>query len=388
MDFDIAKFTKFGKEFGLEGKELKEFVLQERTKFEKERDTIQKGKESIEREARAHQLEMRRQEQVLLKIQVKLETARKESAVAVSSNPNVLKQGNAPKLPFYEDKDDMDAYLQRFERYANSMGWKKEVWALNLGALLKGKALEVYSRLSFEEAGNYDILKDALLKCYQLSEQGFRINFRTAVPCVGETPSQFICRLDNLLTRWIELAKTEKTFPGLKDLLLREQFINSCNKDAAIFLKERKPSNINKMGELAEQYSEAHNGYFGAPRTSSGNGNRCPNVNDRRTPPMVPTRNPNRTDQTKFQPNQRPKTVCQICKRLGHSASDCWFRNKTFEKSAGMTEDQNQHKTKQGSKNSDCECKCNPKSSQTRQSDNSRDKPYSTSTSHEKIACL
>ena len=97
MDFDIAKFTKFGKEFGLEGKELKEFVLQERTKFEKERDTIQKGKESIEREARAHQLEMRRQEQVLLEIQVKLELLERVGCCRQFKS-KCVKAGECPKI--------------------------------------------------------------------------------------------------------------------------------------------------------------------------------------------------------------------------------------------------------------------------------------------------
>lgn len=29
---------------------------------------------------------------------------------------------------FNDDKDDLDAYIQRFERYAISVGWDKETW--------------------------------------------------------------------------------------------------------------------------------------------------------------------------------------------------------------------------------------------------------------------
>ena len=39
----------------------------------------------------------------------------------------------------------MDAYLQRFECYAPTQQWSKDKWAIHLSALLKGKALEVYS---------------------------------------------------------------------------------------------------------------------------------------------------------------------------------------------------------------------------------------------------
>ena len=50
------------------------------------------------------------------------------------------------KFPaFDEGKDEMDSYLLRFERYATAQKWKKEDWATNLSALLKGKALDVYA---------------------------------------------------------------------------------------------------------------------------------------------------------------------------------------------------------------------------------------------------
>jgi len=49
-----------------------------------------------------------------------------------------------PKMPYPdEDKHCMDAYLNRFERFAEVQRWKK----VCLSALLKGKVLEVYARL-------------------------------------------------------------------------------------------------------------------------------------------------------------------------------------------------------------------------------------------------
>ena len=38
-----------------------------------------------------------------------------------------------PKLPpFCESKDGMDAYLQRYERYAENAGWHRDDYALGL----------------------------------------------------------------------------------------------------------------------------------------------------------------------------------------------------------------------------------------------------------------
>ena len=63
----------------------------------------------------------------------------------------------APKLPsFVDGKDDLDAYLQRFERFATTAKWEKTEWASKLSALLPGRALEIYSRLSEEAAQDYD----------------------------------------------------------------------------------------------------------------------------------------------------------------------------------------------------------------------------------------
>ena len=58
-------------------------------------------------------------------------------------------RAKAPKLPsFVDGKHDLDAYLQRFERFATTAKWEKTGWASKLSALLSGRALEVYSRLS------------------------------------------------------------------------------------------------------------------------------------------------------------------------------------------------------------------------------------------------
>ncbi|XP_068728838.1 uncharacterized protein [Montipora capricornis] len=97
-------------------------------------------------------------------------------------------------------------------------------------ALLSGRALEGYSRLSEEAAQDYDRVKLALMKRYDLTEDGYRRKFRASKPEVDESPEQFIVRLDRYLLRWLELSNTARTFDGLKDLIVKEQFIDSCPK--------------------------------------------------------------------------------------------------------------------------------------------------------------
>ena len=87
-----------------------------------------------------------------------------------------------PKLPsFVEGKDEIDIFIQRFERYARANGWAEENWAILLGALLTGKTLEAYTRLS-EDASNYVELKNSLLKRYNLTPEGYHGKFQKGRP--------------------------------------------------------------------------------------------------------------------------------------------------------------------------------------------------------------
>ena len=108
-----------------------------------------KQKEAMEAAKREHELELARLGQ------------EHNPAVQV---PNREDRAKTPKLPsFVDGRDDLDAYLQRFERFATNANWEKTCWATKLSALLSGRALDVYSRLSEEAAVDYDQVKLALI---------------------------------------------------------------------------------------------------------------------------------------------------------------------------------------------------------------------------------
>ena len=113
--------------------------------------------------------------------------------------------------------NDVDAYLQRFERFETTAKWDRNVWATKLSALLSGRALDVYSRLSEEVASDYDQMKVALMKRYDLTEDGYRRKFRTSKPETDESPGQLIVRLSTYLMRLVELSETEQTFKGIHE---------------------------------------------------------------------------------------------------------------------------------------------------------------------------
>ena len=116
--------------------------------------------------------------------------------------------------------------------------------------MISGRALELYSRLSQDEAIDCEHLKLALLKRYDFTEFGYHRRLREAEPEGQESPGQFIVRLKNYLTKCVKLAKVEESFDGVVELMVREQFINACPKELSVYLNERSPKTLDELATL------------------------------------------------------------------------------------------------------------------------------------------
>ena len=174
-----------------------------------------------------------------------------------------LAHARDPKLPYFEEsKDQMDSYLSRFEKYATANNWDKNVWAAYLVALLKGRALDVYDRLSTEDAADYDKLKDALLKNFDMTERGFRKKFRYSRPERSETFIQYSSRLCSYLNKRLTMAKVEKSFEAVCDFMARDQFLEACSRELFVHLKPKAFENLDAMAKEADMFAEARGGVF------------------------------------------------------------------------------------------------------------------------------
>ena len=191
---------------------------------------------------------------------------RLELSVATPGTPQERRSDQsvrAPKLPaFNENTDKMDAYLERFERFAKNKKWQEDTWATRLSALLTGKSLEFYSTLSREEADDYRMLKLALLRHYDYTEEGYRRKFRGCKPEEGETPALFIGRIKSYLEKWLETAGLEKEYEAIRDLFIKEQTLNACTRELAAHLREQKDQSLQTLADAAKRYLEAQNTKF------------------------------------------------------------------------------------------------------------------------------
>ena len=253
---------------GLTGTDLRAFVTEQMDKARQERAAhreLERAKaeakaEAAKAEAKAAIANTETEKQ---KIQMDAEATKAKSDAETQQKNLELEFRNtsrdlftipqAPNLPMFADgTDDMNSFLERFERVAKIQGWESRHWAIMLSTLLSGIALDVYARLPSDDAMNYQVVKTALLKRYNMTEEGFRSRFRNARPQKGENPNQFITRIRSYLNHWIEMAEI-KSYDAFKDLTIREQFSNICPQELTKHLKEDEFVSMENMCEQEEK---------------------------------------------------------------------------------------------------------------------------------------
>lgn len=158
--------------------------------------------------------------------------------------------------------------------------------------------------LSEEAPVHCEQMKLALKKRYDLTEDGYWHKFRASKPETDKSPDQFIVHLKTYFFCWLDLSKTEQTFEGLTDLVVKEQFIDSCPKDLAIHLHKRAPETLAQIAKIADQYLEAHGKHLFSPA--------------RRKPAVQPERGETKSTQINLTAVQ-----CFKCSTQGHKAVKC-----------------------------------------------------------------
>ncbi|CAC5366153.1 unnamed protein product [Mytilus coruscus] len=231
----LKELREYGESLGLVNGDLIRFIETQQARQRDDRRIERKREKEeweIEKVRLEHDLELKKLDNTRI-----LETEKQKE----KKNEVMFTPSKVPKLPpFEEGTDDIDAYLRRYKRYAISQKWDKSIWATHLSALLKGNALNVYALLPSDQALDYDALKTCALKRLNMTEVGFKLKFKSCLPESGETFQQFLVRLGCYFSRWIDMSNVLKTFDGLYDLMLRDQFLhtgicyNECNKSDSI----------------------------------------------------------------------------------------------------------------------------------------------------------
>ena len=300
----------------------KEREQKDKEREQKEKDREQKDKdreleklrieaEKLKIEAARKDKEMEMEKEIALKI-IEAEVELKKIEAETTSHPWGPKEKSSnprsPKLPYFDEHTDkMDSYLTRFESYALSNKWDPSMWASYLSALLKGRALEVFVRLSRDDQSDYGQIKEALLTNFDLTERSFRKKFRDCKPEKAETFRQFSGRLASYLDKWLGLAKVEKTYEAVCDFLARDQFLDCCSHELYLYLKPKPFKAIDELAHEADLFADAKGG---VPLCISKGQHKSRGV-DQAQPKVEPKQ------------DQRPVVKCKICGKP-HPTYKCW----------------------------------------------------------------
>ena len=285
-----------------EARELRELEL----KAEKEKALLEAEKEAA---AREHEL--------------KMASLGKQSP---SDKASVFDPArNIRLVPPFQEKE-VDKYFAHFEKVADSLNWPKESWVLLLQSVLVGKAQEIYGSLSVEQSSNYEHVKEAILKAYELVPEAYRQKFRNYLKYDSKTHVEFAREKENLFNRWCHSKEIGQDFKKLKQMVLLEEFKDKVRPDIRSHLDEQKVEELEKAAIMADDYALTHkmSSKSGNPQQKRyhGSGNReniSRNMDDRK-------RQGKSTENVGLVSKVEPlKPIsCGHCGKPGHIITNCW----------------------------------------------------------------
>ncbi len=161
--------------------------------------------------------------------------------------------------PFRET--EVDAYFTAFERVAGKLRWPRDMWALMLQSNLVGKAQEVCAAMPIEDSLNYDLVKTAVLRAYELVPEAYRQKFRGYSKFAKQTFLEFARDKRNMLEKWCAASKVN-TFEGLQELILLEDFKNCLPESLVVHLNEQKVTSLAEAAVMADEYVLTHKTIF------------------------------------------------------------------------------------------------------------------------------
>ena len=170
------------------------------------------------------------------------------------------------KLKKLMESDDIEAYLTTFERAAEAHGVEKEKWSVVLAPQLTGKALQAFAALSKDDSKDYEKVKEAIFRRYNINEETYRQRFRSVKWKENETPMEMVTRIKDLAEKWL---KDSDTRDKVVDVVVKEQFIEVLPEEAKVWVKEHKPETSEKAGSLAEDFRQARKKELWEPMKSS-----------------------------------------------------------------------------------------------------------------------
>ena len=344
--------------------ELKKLELQAQKELEQKRMEMEMEQKRIEMEQKRMEMEMEMEQKKMemeSKERIEIERLRtqRDAPPQTQDSHRFDASRNIRLVPKFMEKS-VDKYFPQFEKVAENLNWPRPAWTTLLQSVLTGKAAEVYSAMSLVDSSDYEKVKKAILKAYELVPEAYRQKFRNYKKLDGKTYVEFSREQEDLFDQWLR-AKQVSDFDKLRQLMLVEQFKNCLFTDLRTHLDDKEVSTLNEAAVMSDSYALIHKRNFYKPRNFGGNRDDRNGDYSRRDGSFggafgdKPQDASNTTD-TKDDKNKsrqssewssNPKDripqwtadkKCNYCKKLGHIAAHCPVlkKKREFQKPVGF----------------------------------------------------
>ncbi|KAM4651996.1 uncharacterized protein O3C94_014325 [Discoglossus pictus] len=248
---------------------------------------------------------------------------RKQTAPERSSAINMPQEGK-PKIPYQafktyvEAEEDIDAFLQDFERLCALHRISTEDWVPILAGRLTGRAAEAYRTVPNEEIRNYNKVKEIILARYAITPEAYRRRFRDLKKVEKDSHAEWACRLQRAALGWVQASKA-RSMEDVIQMMLLEQFYEGVTGEVQEWVRDRNPTSLTEAARKADEYLDARRQQKPVtPKTpfKTFGGTSYTPAPPRTLPPPPPP-----AAQPRFrQPASGP---CHHCQKWGHYKREC-----------------------------------------------------------------
>ena len=228
-------------------RQREEEIAAERRQREEE---VAAERERQERETNRRLQEMQQHVESLLKVVERTQ----EASGGPTSGAGSSRGEKEAKVSKLSEDDDIEAYLTTFERMMTAYGVPKDRWVFRVAPQLTGKAQQAYAAMAAENTGDYDQLKAAIFQRYNITEETYRVRFRSVTRAREESYTEMATRVMDLTRKWTRKCTD---VDEVQEVIAVEQLLNSMPVGIRIWVRERKPKTVAEAGRLADDYAEA-----------------------------------------------------------------------------------------------------------------------------------
>ena len=130
--------------------------------------------------------------------------------------------------------------------------------------------------MSLEHSLQYDLVKKAVFKAYELVPEAYRQNFKNYKKLDKQTYTEFAHEKKALSDRWCASKEVAKDFEKFKQLILIKELKACVPTNIKTYVDEQKATTLYQAAVLADDYSLTHKSTFCKSDTEPNGGRTNP----------------------------------------------------------------------------------------------------------------